>query len=156
MSFDRLNGGTVIDGTFEAGADTFFEKVRKNLESALFHPASLVGGSKTSAFMGTGWLAVRDALPIVVPETESAGGIYRVTVALKCANGATSVTPRLRNITDDDGTGDVTGTLTTSTAWVLQTLALSPIVAKVYELQAVKGDDLHPVWIMGWVTRRVI
>jgi hypothetical protein len=148
--WQTLNGGSVIDGTFKAGADSFFEKVRAMLNAAVFvtHP---LGGSRAIAIAGTGYQDAIDYISFTMPDAASSGGVWNAVVELLCENVATTITPKIRNVTD--ATDAVIGSAHASTSWGTQTLSFTPVAGKTYRLMAVKSDDLFQAWAIGVMRR---
>jgi len=128
-----------------------YAKVRQAILAAVFHPRTSVGGSRSFALMGTGYQDAYDVVPIVVPDADSAGAVITVIADCKCANAATTVTPKIRNVTDSSDA--VVGSAAASTSWAAQVLSWTPVAGKEYRLQFVKSDDLYPCWGIGMLQR---
>jgi len=126
-------------------------KVNDSDKAAVFQPPLLVGGSRTFALSGTGYQDAFDVVPILVHDADSSGGVYTVKVDCKCANAATTLTPKIRNVTDSTDT--VIGSAAASTSWAAQVLAFTPVVGKEYRLMFVKSDDVYPCWGIGFLKR---
>jgi len=150
MSFTRINSGSTITGTFEAGADSFFEVARANDDCLVFGFIPL-GGSRKDSVAGTGYQDADDYVPFELPDSASTGGTWNAIVDLLCEDGSTTITPKIRNITDSSDA--VVGSASSSTSWARQTLAFTPASGKEYRLMFVKSDDLHKCFGIGWARR---
>lgn len=150
MAFSRINTGSAITGSFVANADSFFEKARANDDAAVCSSFNM-GGSRSAAITGTGYQDAENYLDWRVPDSASSGGVFKVYVDLLCENAATSVTPKIRNITDSSDA--VVGSASTSTSWAEQTLTFTPVVGKKYRLMFVKSDDVYSCWGVGFLQR---
>lgn len=148
--FSRINSGSAITGLFVADADSFFEKARANDDSAVFGSFNM-GGSRSVAVAGTGYQDAENYIDWRCPDAASTGGVYKVYVDLLCENGATSITPKIRNITDASDT--VVGSASTSTSWAEQTLTFTPVAGKKYRLMFVKSDDVYKCFGIGMLQR---
>lgn len=138
----------IIAGT-EVGYEQF-QQIRDGIRAAVFSRQP-IGGSRLFAVMGTGAQDAHNAIPVSVPNAESSGAVYKVEAWTKCADAATTITPRIRNITDS--TNAVLGVAADGTEWESQTLAFTPVVGKEYRLQFTKSDDDHPCWGFGILQR---
>lgn len=150
MPFPQINGGAAIVTGYNANADSFFEPTRQSLLAAVFttHP---LGGSRSIAIAGTGYQDAIDYLNFDIPDAASGGGVWVALVDLLCEDVSTTITPKIRNITDS--TDAVIGSAHASTSWATQTLSFTPVVGKVYRLQLVKSDDLFQCWGIGKMRR---
>jgi hypothetical protein len=123
------------------------------------HSEFPLGGSDVIALAnGGGYLYAPHWVPLEVSSTNYTGYVYKVIVEAWTENAATTITPRLWNITDS--TAAVTGSASTATARVSggalaaqQTLTFTLAAGKVYALQAQKSDDVYQCWIIGRVRR---
>ena len=109
-----------------------------------------MGGSRDRAFIGTIYTNILDWIPFEVEDADYDGFTYAVEVELLVENVATSITPRIRNITDS--TTAVTGSAHALTTWGRQTLTFTPTVGKIYHLQLLKSNDTWGTWGIGWMT----
>jgi hypothetical protein len=150
MSFSRINSGATITGSFVADADSYFEKARPNFDATAFS-SHYLGGSRSTAITGTGYKDAVDYVDFIVPDSASSGGVFKAIVDVLCENVATTITPKIRNITDSSDA--VVGSAHASTSWGSQTLAFTPTVGKTYRLMLVKSDDLFDCWSIGLVRR---
>jgi hypothetical protein len=118
---------------------------------ASVHYREPIGGSRRFTVEGTGYQDAHDYVPIRVPDAASAGAVYKVEVEMKTADPSTTITARIRNITDasDEDVSDPED----ATAFATQTLTFTPVVGKEYRLQFVKSDDLFPCWGFGILQR---
>jgi hypothetical protein len=110
-----------------------------------------LGGSRSIAISGTGYQDAVDYLDFVMPDAASTGGTYAAKIDLLCESGSTTITPRIRNITDSSDA--VVGSASSSTSWTTQTLTFTPASGKTYRLQVVKSDDLNACWAIGYLRR---
>jgi hypothetical protein len=117
------------------------------------HAVFPLGGSRSIAIpTGGGYQDAPEYIEFEVPSTTYGGYVYKCVVEVKTENAATTVTPKLRNVTD--GTDAVVGTAGTSTSWgTYQTLTFTVAAAKKYRLQASKSDDVYQAWITGHIRR---
>lgn len=118
---------------------------------AAIHYREPIGGSRLFTVEGTGPQDAHDAIPISVPDAASAGATYRVEVLTKCAEATTTITPKIRNITD--AVDEVVGDEMDGTDWEQQFLAFTPVVGKEYRLMAEKNNDDAPCWLLGVLQR---
>jgi hypothetical protein len=118
------------------------------------HAVFPLGGSRSQA-IPTGATTYQDApeyIEFEVPTTSYTGFVYKAIVEMKTENAATTVTPKIRNITDS--TDAVVGSAATSTTWgTYQTLTFTVTAGKKYRLMASKSDDVYQAWIIGTVRR---
>jgi hypothetical protein len=82
-------------------ADRFGEEGYQELLDAILacvFSRQPIGGSRLFTVEGTGYQDAHDAIPFMIPDTESAGAVYRVDVWLRTADAATpwSAAPRTR------------------------------------------------------------
>jgi hypothetical protein len=118
------------------------------------HAVFPLGGSRTFALpVGGGAQDAVDYVEFEVPTSASGGHVFKVVCEVKTENAATTVTPRLYNVTDAAVTW--TGSACTSTAWgtyqVSSTLTIA--AGKKYRLQFTKSDDVYEAWGTGHIRR---
>lgn len=128
-----------------------YTKLRDAILAAVFAPGLRIGGSRTAAVAGTGYQDAEDYLDFRVPDAASAGAVYNVYVDLLCEDASTTITPKIRNITDSSDA--VVGSASSSTSWAEQTLSFTPVVGKKYRLMFVKSDDAHKCLGIGFLQR---
>lgn len=128
-----------------------YQKLRDAILAAVFDMGLRIGGSRSVAVSGTGYQDATDYLDFRVPDAASAGAVYKVYVDQLCENAATSITPKIRNITDSSDA--VVGSASTSTSWAEQTLTFTPVAGKRYRLMFVKSDDVYRCYGIGFVQR---
>jgi hypothetical protein len=158
MAYGQINSGSTINGTFEAGADSFFEKVRANT-IANSHGQFALGGSKHLACAdGGGYLDIPETRDFVLTDAKYSGATFVAIVELRVENSGISLTPKIRNVTD--ASDAVVGSASTSTTgasdgdiWASQTLSFTPTVNKVYRLMGVKSADTYDAWLTGTIRR---
>jgi len=116
-----------------------------------------LGGSRATADAVTG-TSYQDAFnyrDFIIPDAASAGAVWVAEVELVCENAATTITPRIRNITDSSDA--VVGAACAATTWggtnSYQTLSFTPVVGKRYRLQFIKSDDVYGCWGVGAMRR---
>lgn len=112
------------------------------------HP---LGGSRTISIAGTGYKDAIDYISFTMPDAPSSGGVWNAVIELLCENVATTITPKIRNITDSTDT--VIGSAHASTSWGTQTLSFTPVAGKTYRLMLVKSDDVYDAFGIGVVRR---
>lgn len=113
-----------------------------------------LGGSRTIAIAGgaTTYQDAPDYVEFEVPTTTYTGYVYKALVEVKTENAATTVTPKIRNVSD--GSDAVVGSAGTSTSWgTYQTLTFTVTAGKKYRLMFSKSDDLYAAWGIGVVRR---
>jgi hypothetical protein len=153
--FSEPSGGSGAGGAYtatdDAGFDNFFEKVRQSLVS-LGHSTYYLGGSRTSGFVGTSYTPIVDYVDFDIPAAKD-GGAFTWTAEIDLLSGGdgTTITPRVRNVTD--GTTAVTGSATTSTSFARQSLSFTPTVGKCYRIECVKSNDTETCWAIGYMQR---
>src|SRR5262245_54710293 len=76
-----------------------YQKLRDAILACAFstHP---LGGSRSVSIAGTGYKDAIDYVEFTMPDAASAGGVYAAIVDLLCENASTTITPKIRNITD--------------------------------------------------------
>jgi hypothetical protein len=119
------------------------------------HAVFPLGGSRVMVLPVVGATA-QDAVDYIefeVPTSDSGGHVYKVVCEIKTENAATTVTPRLYNVTD--ASVNWTGSAGTSTAWGTYQVSSSLTIAagKKYRLQFTKSDDLYESWGIGVIRR---
>ena len=158
MAYSQINSGSTIDGTFNAGADSFFEKARANMIANSFGEFSL-GGSRTQACQeGGGYLDAVEFVDFVVPAAGYGGATFAAIVETRVENAAISLTPKIRDLT---GASDaVVGSASTSTTgasngdiWASQSLSFTPTAGHVYRLMVTKSADTYSAWAVGRIRR---
>lgn len=127
-----------------------YQELRAAILASIFHRQP-IGGSRQFTVEGTGPADAHDAIPFSIPDSASAGAAYKVEVWLKTADAATTITPRIRNITD--ATTAVTGSAEDATSFTSQILTFTPVVGKEYRLQFLKNNDDAPCWGFGVLQR---
>lgn len=110
-----------------------------------------LGGSRHISIASTGYQDAIDYLDFTMPNAASTGGVWVALVDLKCENAATTITPKIRNVTD--ASDAVVGSAHASTSWASQTLAFTPASGKTYRLMLVKSDDVYQAWAIGKMQR---
>jgi hypothetical protein len=128
-----------------------FQQIRDAARAAVYNPPAWLGGSRRFSVQGTGYQDAYDAVPLIVPDTPSSGATYRVKVSLRTADAGTTITPRVRNITD--ASDAAVGSAENSITFNEQTLTFAPVVGKEYRLQFVKSNDDAPCWGFGVLQR---
>lgn len=131
-----------------------YQELRVAIMADVFGRASL-GGSRSIAIASTGYQDAIDYVDVIVPDAASAGGVWVAKVELLCENGATTITPKIRNITD--ASDAVVGSACAATTWggtlSYQDLAFTPVAGKRYRLMLVKSDDVYACWGVGTMQR---
>jgi hypothetical protein len=118
------------------------------------HAVFPLGGSRAFALpAGGGAQDAVDYIEFEVPTSDSGGHTYKVVCEIKTENAATTVTPRLYNVTDSSV--NWTGSAGTSTAWGTYQVssALTIAAGKKYRLQFTKSDDVYESWGAGHIRR---
>jgi hypothetical protein len=125
-------------------------KLKNNIESILAARLDRAfGGSRENSVNFNGTFDAYEYRDLEIDSTKLGGLSVRARVNSKTAAAGTSITPRIRNITD--ATTLVTGTANTSTSFVEELLAMTPLVAgtKVYRLQGTTNNATNDVWLFG-------
>jgi hypothetical protein len=118
------------------------------------HATFDLGGSRVVAIpVGGGVQDAPEYAELMVPTSTYGGYVYKVECEIRTEDAATTVTPRLYNITD--AAVAWTGSAGTSTAWGTYQLSSSVTIAagKRYRLQATKSDDAVEAWVIGRIVR---
>jgi hypothetical protein len=118
-----------------------------------------LGGSRTVSLpMAAGVQSAIDWLDVELPGTDDvpAGVVFRARVECRTEDAGTSVTPKIRNITD--GTDAALGAACTATdadysgADQVQTLTINrAATAKTYRLQATVENGDVPTYLIGYL-----
>lgn len=117
----------------------------------------LMGGSLDDPHPGTAYQGVVHRIPFVLPTIVGSGGTWVVECFLKCQNVATTITPRIYNLST--ATAVSTGTACSGTAddfsgtGQIQYLTFTPTLNQLYELWASKSATSHLCWIVGRARR---
>ena len=148
MAYDNPDNLTSTD-RFHA---TPYGKLRNSI-IAESHADFQLGGSRSNAIpTGGGYKDAHDYIEFELPNVVYGGFVYKVMVEIKTENAATTVTPKLRNITDS--TDAVVGSAGTSTAWgTYQSLPFRPGAGKKYRLMFSKSYDAVQAWGIGYIRR---
>ena len=113
MAYVQINGGSTIDGTFNAGADSFFEKARGNMIANSFGEFFLGGSRRIPIDEGGGYRDAVDFVDFTVPAAGYGGATFAAIVEYRVENAGITITPKIRNLT---GASDaVVGSSSTST-----------------------------------------
>jgi hypothetical protein len=129
-----------------------YDKIKDSI-IAEGHSVFELGGSEYIAMpTGGGYNYVPDWKPFIVPNVIYTGFVYKVHVEVWTENAATTITPKLRNVTDAADT--VVGSAGTATArGTYQTLSATIAAGKEYRLMASKSDDVYNCWCVGRIYR---
>ncbi len=125
-------------------------KLKNNIEAILASKLSRnLGGSRENSINFNGTFDAYEYRDVEIDSTKLGGLSVRARVEAKTANAGTSVTPRIRNITDS--TTLVTGSAETSTSFVEQLLDMTPLTSgtKKYRLQGTTNNATNDVWLFG-------
>lgn len=141
--------GTTVAGD-RRGYESFV-KLDDSDKAAVFTIAPL-GGSRHISITGAAYIEAIDYLDFIMPDAASTGAVWEALIDLKCENAATTITPKIRNITDS--TDAVIGSAHASTSWGSQTLAYTPASGKTYRLMLVKSDDVYQAYAIGVMRRK--
>lgn len=142
--------GGAIQSTDDVGADGFFDPTYQSLR-ACAHAVFPLGGSRQTSLIGTSYQDAIDYIDFEVTDANYAGFTYAAEVDVLTADAGTSVTAKIRNVTD--GTDAVVGAASTATSWTRQTLSFTPTVGKRYRLQLIKGNDSANAYGIGFIER---
>jgi SPP1 family predicted phage head-tail adaptor len=135
--------GSPVDGVVVAGG------------SLVIGNASVVfplGGSRQTSLIGTAYQDAIDYIDFEVTSGDYTGFAYTAEIDLLTTDAGTSITPK---IVVAGGSDLVVGTPSTSTTWVRQSLAFTPVVGTRYRLQLLKGDDAANAYGIGFVQRTI-
>lgn len=105
-----------------------------------------LGGAVQAGVQHSTWVAVRERRRWTCPVT----GVYTARVEVWTQDAATSVQPRIYDLTDSAVAA--TGSSTTATSPEVQTLALDAEAGHLYELQLLPGNTTNEVYGTGEVT----
>jgi hypothetical protein len=145
-----------ITGTTDVGFEAF-NLVLESVRAAAFCGFPLGGSLDTGHPAGAGYSRVVNGVPWMLPDAASAGGVFAARVFAICENAATTITPKIRNVTDSSDAVVGSACSGTSANWSgtgqNQSLAFTPATTKIYELHAAKSADNHQCWIIGYLQR---
>lgn len=144
------SGGPTSLTSADQFASEEYIKVRDSILAVTFWPFPL-GGSRSASVTGTSYQDADDYLDFEVPDAASGGAVYKAIVDVLCENALTTITPKIRNITDSSDA--VVGSAHASTGWGSQTLTFTPTVGKKYRLMFIKSDDLFRAYGIGFIRR---
>lgn len=122
-----------------------------SIKAALFGSPGDMGGCRDTPHPGSTAQRIPRSRPFQIPAAEQGGGVWKVRCYIICDNAATSLTPKVRNITD--GSDEVTGSAATGTAADYsgtgqnQFLTFTPVAGKIYEVWATKSNELNDCYI---------
>jgi hypothetical protein len=140
--------GTTVAGD-RRGAESFVKL--DDTDKAVAFMVCPLGGSRHVSITGAAYIEAIDYIDFTMPDAASTGGVWKALVDLKCENAATTITPKIRNITDS--TDAVVGSAHASTSWGSQTLSFTPASGKTYRLMFVKSDDVFQCFGIGRLQR---
>lgn len=159
MAYDQINSGAAIDGTFNANADSYFEKSRKN-HVANSHGEFDLGGSRSQALQdGGGYKDAPEFKDFRLTDAKYSGATFEAVVETRVGDSGITVRPKIRQVsgtpadavlgvTSNSVAGDQDGEL-----WAEQILSWTPIVGERYRLMGVKSADTADAWIVGKIRR---
>jgi hypothetical protein len=114
------------------------------------------GGSRHTAHPpGGGYQDLIEWVDFELPSAAYGGGVWEAIVELRTENATTTLTPKVRNVTD--ATDAVVGVAGSSTVWgtaARQALAFTPAAGKVYRVQVQKNNDDHDGWAVALLRRK--
>lgn len=124
-------------------------KIKNNVEAVIAARLERsLGGSRVNSILFNGTFDVYDYRDVQIDATKLGGLTVRARVEGKTSESTTSVTPRIRNITDDITL--VTGSAITSLTFVEQLLAMPVVgVNKKHRLQGTTNNENFDVWLFG-------
>lgn len=109
-----------------------------------------LGGSREVGRRNSAYEPVPSFLEIELDGTDTGGLTVQARVEVKTDDVATSVTPRIRNVTD--ASDAVVGESSTSVTFASQTLAFTPVAgAKKYRLEILGGNATNSIYGIGYV-----
>jgi len=145
--------GTGASSAYQAG-DKFgyqgVEKIRQALDMALYLAGHLDLGGDERAILSASYVPVNGARTFTLDGDKDGGLDVEAVLFYYTSNAATTVTARVRNVTDST----TAGTSATSAATAVVTEALAITLAsgnKVYQLQVIGSDALNPVYCWGYL-----
>jgi hypothetical protein len=127
-------------------------RIKNNVEAILAIKLTKdLGGSRDNSVIGTPTIDIPEYRDVALDSTKLGGLSVRARVEVKTANAGTSVTPKIRNMTDS--TDKVVGTASTSLTFVEQLLVMTPLTAgdKKYRLQLNTNNGTNDVFGFGVV-----
>lgn len=97
-----------------------------------------------------------DYIDVEIDGTNSGGFTKQARVEVRTENAATSITPKIRNVTDGTDAGTGVSSTATNTDYTgtnqKQTIALTLAAGvKKYRLQATPGAITHPTYCIGYI-----
>ncbi len=107
------------------------------------------GGSREASLNGSGALDLFDYRELTFVSTNLSGLTIQARVETKTANAGTSVTPKIRNVTDS--TDLVTGSAVTATSFTEEVLSMTPLTSgtKKYKMMVTTNNASNDVWGFG-------
>lgn len=138
------------DGTATPGYEEW-NQLLGSIRAAIFGSPGDMGGDIDTPHAGASYRRIARSRPFQLPAAEQGGGVWKVRCYCKCVNAATTITPRVRNITT--GTDIVTGSACSGTSDAFtgtnqnQLLTWTPTPGELYEVWATKSDLLNDCFI---------
>ena len=109
-----------------------------------------MGGSRSVALTtGGGYIAIPDWEDFSITSTDYTNHVYKLVWEVFTENAATTVTVKLRNITDSSDAYVSSAVATTAWGTEQVSTAITIAASKVYRVQASKSDDAVDCWVMA-------
>lgn len=144
----ELKAGTIrFSGTTITGIPTATEDPRATTHQ--------LGGSRSVALISSSYVEVIDWIDFVPATGEFEGATVTAQVEVRTANAGTSVTPKIRNVTDS--TDAVTGSACTATnadysgTQQRQSLSFTPVAGKRYRLMITGSNTTNSIYGIGQI-----
>jgi hypothetical protein len=158
VSYVRI-AGTGTDEAFVVGVDGSFrkttvgEQLRQNLNAIFGNGAKggYLGGSRSQYLESASEIAVPDYWDVLIDWRKISGLTVRARVEVRTLNAGTSVTPRIKNVTDSTNND---GTASTSTSFTEQLIAISTpasLGVKRYRLYIIGGNATNGIGGLGQI-----
>lgn len=155
-TFAVLKSSALIAG--DAWSVAVAEASRQNHDIAAYCGVHAdLGGNDDVGLLTAAYLPVIGYRELTINVDTLGGLTVELVVYTRTADAATSVTTRLRNVTDSSTPSGGTSTTITSTTLTAETL--TPTLAsgvKVYRLELIGGDALNPVFGYGFLRARKV
>jgi hypothetical protein len=156
-TYDPLTGGGA-GSVYQAGDKWGYqtaEDVRNNEDIAAYLMGHLDLGGDERGILSASYVPVNGSRRFSLNGSSLGGVTLEAVVSYYTSNAATSVTVRVRNLTDSTDAEE--GTLSTATTRTDEVLTLTLAAGiKSYELQVVGGDALNEVYAWGYLRLRVV
>jgi len=151
-TFNPLTGSGANDSIIVAHKFGYqdAEDIRQALDMALYLAGHLDLGGDERAILSASYVPVNGSRTFTLDGDKDGGLDIEAVLFYYTSNAATTVTARVRNVTDSTTAG--TSATSAATAVVTEALALTLASGnKVYQLQVTGSDAVYPVYCWGYL-----